>query len=1195
METLELADFIPYYPGSQDENLQRFISEKYEYAELASGTTETPPKKPGEFYKHQKLTHRYLRNYDRLLLMDEPGTGKTCAVLGFTEYVYDQYLLNKEKPELTDPNLSNFKRVYVLVSNKATKENFINQLVCRCSKDGRYLTKGVIEAKNINGQKMALSKAIRNWYRVSTYYGIVKEYEKIIKDIRPEYQDEKVKEHFSNCIFWIDEVHNLTSDSGKVDTDSSIKNWSIEETYKKLLKIVQISDRTKIILSTATPMINETKEFIKIINLLLTYRMPIDLKIEKISQTFSRIFFPSLTYPLTSYTKEQLRESYRGLMPEDTIIDNLTLEELEVYVRGKIIFTKALDTGINIHYRFNPSLDINKNEIIITPNIYISKMGPFQKNSYLNSVKNESASFYSNSRQASNFVFPDGSYGGGVNVDIELKVNKKLEKWQKNNPNATASEISNQRDIINLSFKNVEQKGFSKYINDNKGTFYINNELREAWNTNGLEYYSSKFNVMIEGIKKSTLGTTFVYSEYVSGSGAIVFGLALEHFAGFRRYRPENNAVFLSINPLGLVRNYCGNGDQKRQLTAVAQENINAGVKHYALITGDTVSGSEYNEIIDIFNSPENWNGQLIKTLIVSRIGRVGININNVTRVDLIGPEFNKNNALQANFRALRATGHVELLKNLPLGSRVDVDIFWHASVIDDNLDTSDIQMYLIMEEKAKKISKVMRKLKQCNISCYINKERNQPRNLIDYSADCDYDICNYPCVNSLSEFSEVDYNMDFLTYDLYYSQELLDKLIQVLKYQVFPNHNKATLKEILNYLNDKNVELPDLAKNKKYLILALEQIIGQKQEISNRFNQICYLMEDGDLYYLDNNFPTSIKGVRSLSYYTEKLIVQSIRPIDTIYRSSEEVKLEEILVKLALKNGNLDYLSFEEKNVLQLYRKNIYQMLKPVKILEESYLKIQRSQFSSSSIGRKKTGGPEQILAKNIKNNEIFTNYDPCIPTDSNQYLVYAHNLRSTVLTTSKTAVGTNIARGSGIRRLYDKEKKKWITLYKFSDKTEDEDRYYLEERIYDAIIRKLAKNREEGLPLIRGIYDIKGNKKIFKIINNKHASGAGDKGRSSGRDCRTQNRSILFLLIYYLQVPLENLNLTLIIGVSRSDIISELYSQKDLIVSEEPPFENWDEFKLHYYYTLSKTKFSKNSLCDILEHVMQTQNLIS
>jgi hypothetical protein len=60
------------------------ISAKKEFEELRPTNDNV---KIGKFFKHQVLIKLYMKIYDNLCIMDEPGTGKTCAIIAFAEYV----------------------------------------------------------------------------------------------------------------------------------------------------------------------------------------------------------------------------------------------------------------------------------------------------------------------------------------------------------------------------------------------------------------------------------------------------------------------------------------------------------------------------------------------------------------------------------------------------------------------------------------------------------------------------------------------------------------------------------------------------------------------------------------------------------------------------------------------------------------------------------------------------------------------------------------------------------------------------------------------------------------------------------------------------------------------------------------------------------------------------------------------------
>ena len=67
--------------------------------------------------------------------------------------------------------------------------------------------------------------------------------------------------------------------------------------------------------------------------------------------------------------------------------------------------------------------------------------------------------------------------------------------------------------------------------------------------------------------------------------------------------------------------------------------------------------------MMELMNSYENRFGEYIKVIISSRTGRDGINLSNITQEHLTGSEWTPSANYQALSRGIRATSHVDLLR----------------------------------------------------------------------------------------------------------------------------------------------------------------------------------------------------------------------------------------------------------------------------------------------------------------------------------------------------------------------------------------------------------------------------------------------------------------------------------------------------------------------------------------------------
>src|SRR5437660_1450151 len=74
--TYRLEDFIPVYPKVDDPDIQKKVSQKWEFQELETDLSEEIPTQ-GNPFKHQEFAARYTRISNRIFNYDETGTGKT--------------------------------------------------------------------------------------------------------------------------------------------------------------------------------------------------------------------------------------------------------------------------------------------------------------------------------------------------------------------------------------------------------------------------------------------------------------------------------------------------------------------------------------------------------------------------------------------------------------------------------------------------------------------------------------------------------------------------------------------------------------------------------------------------------------------------------------------------------------------------------------------------------------------------------------------------------------------------------------------------------------------------------------------------------------------------------------------------------------------------------------------------------------
>ena len=319
---LKLYDFLPKYPQINkteldfyNGNFNQTIYDKKEFYENKLGITPVFPEEKGTYMKHQKIISRFLSShtpYTGAMIFHEMGTGKSCATIATTE------LLIKE-------NI--YKKVLYLAPSETLIENFQNELINKCTKD-IYNKKNLKSIYNFDTYDKFTTKIIKN--KIST----------------------KKYKHF---VIVLDEVHNISATTNN---------------YEHIKKFLHNIKQCKILLLSGTPMVNNSKEFLEMMNLILPGE---EINIE-----------------------------------ERSINNEKDIEYFKQKFKGRISYLKAKSDS-NIKKEFVGKILDGFKEFKLSD----SKMSSFQSNVYnkILSTKKDKSSFYLDEIQASLFVYPDGSYG----------------------------------------------------------------------------------------------------------------------------------------------------------------------------------------------------------------------------------------------------------------------------------------------------------------------------------------------------------------------------------------------------------------------------------------------------------------------------------------------------------------------------------------------------------------------------------------------------------------------------------------------------------------------------------------------------------------------------------------------------------------------------------------------------------------
>lgn len=580
-----------------------------------------------DFLNHQKIIARFMSPYTTnsgILLFHGLGSGKSCTSIATTELI-------KNVPS------SPFKHCLFLAKGKNLIQNFINELVYKCTDDIYTAKKDEYETELEKTRK--INKNIGSFYSFETF-------EKMAKNNISPFDDKILEEKYSNYVIIIDEVHNL-----RLTSDTSI--------YSSFHRFLHSVKNCKIILLSGTPMRDRPEEIATIMNLLL----PIDSQLP-VGEDFVKKFLEC--------------NNERECIP---VLKQDKSSELKKYFHGRISYLQTMKSDVKVKYM--GSYKIN----YLT--LYSLTMDQFQYKYYLKAfetdkelINNKRTGVYNDSRQASSFVFPDGTYGS---IGFKKYINT---------PKKTSSKL--------FKYMNKSYTLKPEFLNEFKKYETEESRLKK------LREYSAKYADCIEKIVKNK-ENHFVYMEFVEGSGAILFAKILEKLFGF--------------------------SESKGQETTPG--------KRYAIITNKTAATNEIKNIIKLQNSSKNMNGDYLQVIIGSGIISEGFSFKNIMSIHILTPDWNFAGTEQAIFRGLRLFSHKDLESS---GKDITVKIYLYCLLTGKNLESIDQLMLKTSEDKDISIKSIERAMKEASFDCPLNRNRNITDSYENGTRECDYENCEYSC-----------------------------------------------------------------------------------------------------------------------------------------------------------------------------------------------------------------------------------------------------------------------------------------------------------------------------------------------------------------------------------------------------------------------------------------------------------------
>lgn len=1136
METFsDISDFIDDFPFQEDRNIQAEITKNYQFYQFSSEQNEVLTEK---YYKHQRFVHDFLEQYDKLAIFDEPGTGKTLTVIGYIESKLDA---------------KRFKNIYILVKNMGQHALEIKkQIICKTS--ARYQSEILKNPKDENEQRTEIRKLLKKaGYHFYTYGTFASMVNNKFKDFPEELRIKKIKEFFSDSFFWIDEVHNLNNvgddaygsekepvifedqdddddEEDVIELKKNLKRLNKEKIYDIISEIFENIERSKIVISSATPMINEYFEIVNVLNLLLpkNNRMPSNYDYKNFNIYERTAFFTKkfTEKELQELPKEELDKYFRGKLDKKYLVEYINdINYIEPFFRGKCSYVKnsnpyvnKIEKGVSIA---DEQEDSFQRKFIPQMKMVMGKTQSIQAKGYAEAYKKGIVS--EDVAQACNLVFPNETYGSaGFNEYVYLDSNTKTYKRNE--------------DFDDFLFENGKER----------------NAVMKQISKLSCKYY----NIIKEIIKMSDEGKFgYVYMDRIMGSGLIVLGLLLDAI-GYQRFDPKVSIYKSEPSEKGIAP-FCKDTVNKKKIS----ESINLKINRYAFLIGG-ISDTDARNVLEASNASENKNGEIIRILLISRIGRDSISIMNVQKIFLGEGEWNESVMEQAIARGIRSNSHLDLIDKMKNEGvkepKVNVEIFREAmgnfTYKDQDYNSVDVYKYITSENKDRAIKTIMRIIKITSVSCEIHRHRNTFPPEYNYTKECEYDLCHYNCF----DHGKFDGDKNFKTYILNYFNYRYPQIKEKIQ-ELFRNESKFHLDDIYKHIGDNYL--------KEHIIMTIEKIIKEREIIYNRFGFISFLSYDNDILFLINEFPKMIKYEENLSYYNDKIITTSYNEIELVHKEigisnlnfmtneSELKNFNEVLKKFNRLEGIFKIEFFEnsfmriangksyeiDKYVLRKYKNFIY------KINIECANKILNERLDKVMEKRKGPKIKEPFVNKKLSEEEksYVNELIDKIKTDN---FVYIHTLHSALkLQNSDYADNSNIINiviENGARYFNNG---KWETM--------DEHNSYA----YVKIAQTLLLNKFQ-----ENIVNLTGERYLFLNVNNtvKFLNYSGKKQVGNGVQCETKNSEELEILYVKL------LNYIKISGDQKKQKEREFYN--------------------------ARKGTAENSRCDLIKKLLEANNLI-
>ncbi len=881
LEEEDISDDNYLYPHTSDPNFSLKISKKkefmnthypyYESADITEFKKKSNMLMGGKmiFSPHQIFVRNFLSSstpYNSLLLFHGLGSGKTLSSIGVSEQ-YRKDMRNVERFKtilvVASPNVQRNFRLQLFDERRLSYESgFWNY-------DGNN-TNSFLKELNPMGLKGLYNqndrtKVIKNimsiinksytfmgYRKFANYIENIEQKSKVKDKIKKTLFKKQLEHEFNDRLVIIDEIHNIK----KIDSIMS----SGKRISRSMINVIKNSDNMRLLLLSATPMYNDYKEIIWILNMMNLNDGRDELYIKDVFNKSGEFNTGRIS------GRDILIKKARGYIS---------------FVRGENPYTFPYRIFPNLHSPKNsilnikyPTKQLNGQELfdrIDFVDVYPVEMSAYQKSGYqivkdknlskiqdiVKSEIHEDAKYnYSKLQhliECLNYVFPNPNESDEEMRDVIYGVNgiNTLMDYEKS---------IEQRFRKNFKYKPEVLKKFGRVFS------YKN-----------IGKYSGKAKDIMTNVMKSK-GVSIIYSNYVDG-GVLPMALCLEEM-GFKRYGKTDSLFepkYISDKKNQIVpidHNF-------KERSPVSGKSLSEFKQaSYIVISGDnTLSPNNTEELVAATND-SNYDGSNVKVIFITRAGSESLDFKFVRNVFIMDPWYNLSRIEQIIGRAIRFKSH----KNIDFEER-NTSVYLYCTLPgEDDCETADMYIYRKAEKKAKQIGNVTRVLKEASIDCVLNhnqtkytqenmdlviKQTLSNGSIVDYSLgdkpfspNCDYmDTCVYKCQNH--DKLKITESAD--TFDEKFSEINMEIIIDIVK-DLFSKRYIYVKDDLIDDI--KNVRL----FSNEEIDIALEKISDNEMFVArDSLDRQGYIVNVGNYYMYQ---PSELKDRGST-------VFERITPID--------------------------------------------------------------------------------------------------------------------------------------------------------------------------------------------------------------------------------------------------------------------------------------------------------------------------